>query len=276
MTIGTFAISALQEIRKIKGWENAVIAGGFVRDYLLGKDFKDVDIFVPCGNPWEFRKIFGETKKSQPFSVRKLSGTDISKSYLVSTDAFEKFFGDPKIENKEPPLLKIEGFSDFEFNEPLNSEYSPKSISHFIDMVNCKYMGNIDIDIMAINLPNNEDFGKGVVENFNFNIDKVYFNGVESVTTKEHQKDVDRGRATLCRLDSMEYLPRAMEKFKRLKDKYEYLVFDCSCLEIKGKETKTVKSRTIKSSKLDNIFGGAFGGAEARNVFEMLDRNEIP
>lgn len=289
MTISTFAISALQEIRKIKGWENAVIAGGFVRDYLLGMDFKDVDIFVPCSDSWEFRKVFGEVKTKSPFKL-KLS------SSLTSTDTFTKFFGLSKIETPEPkeePKLKIQGFSDFSFGEKGAKKYSSRDVSpHFIDMVNCKFMGNIDVDIMAINLPNDENFGQGVIDNFNFNLDKVYFNGVESVTSREHQRDVDRGKATLCRLDSMEYLPRAMDKFKRLQDKYKHLIFDCSCLEIKGKEKKTVKKPLKNIMQAWNDLGAEGNGGARVNQFlqpaldavganavrglDMLDRNEIP
>lgn len=50
-------ITALQELRKFPGFENAIIAGGFVRDSLMGGSFKDLDIFVPVDDMSDFRKL---------------------------------------------------------------------------------------------------------------------------------------------------------------------------------------------------------------------------
>src|SRR5687768_11058163 len=60
--ISTIGISALQDFRKTPGFEQAIIAGGFVRDCELGGKFADIDFFVPY-NEKEHRK-FGQLVRS--------------------------------------------------------------------------------------------------------------------------------------------------------------------------------------------------------------------
>ena len=58
----------LGKIRKIKGAENAVIAGGAVRDVILGYEPKDYDIFIPAEGFKGVVETLGIDTKSHPES----------------------------------------------------------------------------------------------------------------------------------------------------------------------------------------------------------------
>lgn len=62
----------LTKVKNAKGLEGAIIAGGFVRDHIMGGRFKDIDIFIPYdGNkvPNEFFDWFDVQKEFTDFKV---------------------------------------------------------------------------------------------------------------------------------------------------------------------------------------------------------------
>lgn len=190
--IETIGLSALNEIKNIKGFENAVIAGGAVRDRLLNGPIKDLDIFVPCSSNKEF--------------MNKLTNS------------------------------KLSNFSEIDNNYV---GYEKQTIAGKVD---CKYIGKIDVDIMAVNLPNDENFGENVVKDFCYKIDQAYYDGRDIVTTKGFDRDAKFHEATLWYLKKIEDLPRALAKFVRLQQKYPSFTWRQTCLELKTKE-KEIKNQ---------------------------------
>lgn len=69
MSIDIRARELLSKIRKIKGAENAVIAGGAVRDVILGLEPKDYDFFIPGEGYRAVVETIGIDSKSHPDSV---------------------------------------------------------------------------------------------------------------------------------------------------------------------------------------------------------------
>jgi len=77
----TIGISTLQDIRKFKGFENAVIAGGFVRDSILGGEPTDIDIFVPVRDTTEFIRILDEALGIEPKTNIEKKKTESKKNH---------------------------------------------------------------------------------------------------------------------------------------------------------------------------------------------------
>lgn len=96
------------------------------------------------------------------------------------------------------------------------------------------------------------EFIPSLMDSFNFNIDKMYYDGVDTIITDEAEDDAKGRWATLNQLKEMSYLPTAMKKYERLKEKYPVLKFRTTCLElIEGKKDKEVLPRmlTINEAK---------------------------
>lgn len=63
--MNVLGLSVLQDIKKFKGFEEAIIGGGFVRDHIMRGTFSDIDIFVPVTSQDQITKII--SKINQPF-----------------------------------------------------------------------------------------------------------------------------------------------------------------------------------------------------------------
>ena len=57
MRLDVLGQTILQDVHGYAGFENAVIAGGYCRDQILGGKFKDVDIFVPTPEIADFKRF---------------------------------------------------------------------------------------------------------------------------------------------------------------------------------------------------------------------------
>lgn len=216
--IETIGLSALNEIKAIPGFENAVIAGGAVRDRLLGGPIKDLDIFIPCSNEMEFRAKL--QYKEQP----RIQSYDSERMKYVW--------------NKIEPI-KFGNFSHMNLNL---TGYHNKGLTAKID---CLFMGKVECDLVAYRLPNDEKFGENVVKDFCYHIDQAYYDGRDIVTTKQFDRDAKFHEATLWYLKKIEDLPNALEKFRRLQAKYPEFTWRQTCLELKEKEVKNkTKTRT--------------------------------
>lgn len=49
--MNVLGLSILQDIRQVSFFKHSIIAGGFVRDLILGGKFNDIDIYVPYTDP---------------------------------------------------------------------------------------------------------------------------------------------------------------------------------------------------------------------------------
>lgn len=257
-------ITALQELRKFKGFENAIIAGGFVRDSLMGGKFKDLDIFIPVSSENEFKGIVeGHFKLIEP--------QEGSLDVYVPADDIDAWINEYK---KTIPGLNI--FSELTFNLNKNTyhiyEHGKKKLydnkignfgdlkfSHkseeisgygniapsYIGHYDGKYMGFLDVDICGYvynpaakfdGTIDASDFGDQLIQEFSYNIDKVYFDGDTTVQSKEFTHDLKYSEATLVKLKDIYSLPHAMRKFERLREKYPNLAFRSTVLELKEKK----------------------------------------
>jgi hypothetical protein len=58
------------------GEDEAVVAGGCIRDYLLGLSPKDIDIFVPLGSRQEFEELIAKLNDSHIWSLELMDATE--------------------------------------------------------------------------------------------------------------------------------------------------------------------------------------------------------
>jgi len=275
-------ISALQELRKVKGFENAIIAGGFCRDSILGGEFKDIDIFIPCQSSDEFENLIystlGETVKTEVEVISKVDydyllrqnqaygvvGRKYKISYNPEFDRYEW------IHEKRTLGSSIGNFKDVIITDTARPEYM-KTSSSFIGKADCKYMGTVDCDIIGMTFKEYKDFegrvvnsfGDHVVQSFDYDICKVWTDSSEIIESEEFIRDKKNRTATLSKLPDMKYLPNALERFMKLKQKYPDLKFNTTCLELKKEEqnqTKQYKSIYTGSSTATNKYFGNFIG----------------
>jgi hypothetical protein len=250
-------IKCLQDIRKIPGFEKAIIAGGMVRDHLMKGSFTDIDVFVPIENKTRFTD-----------NILKYQATD-----------------------KNPLFTK--------FNTAGGFSRSYKDLG-FIKL-DAKYMGSIDVDIMVdiMGMPNNKDldaseFAKRVVSTFNYNIDRVFWDGEDVNVMEEANRDIRNHVATLVKAPkSPRDLPKVMEKFFKLQKKYPHMVFDTT-LEITEKNNKEKTRQDEKIERYRAMYGGPANGGmepdpdnwigaepghitfdEATNVWQTLAQQQI-
>lgn len=265
---GIVGITALQELRTFRGFENAIIAGGFVRDSLLGGKVKDLDVFIPCRSYDDFTKTVEQYFKSEIIKTdspelrisenefetwvrnQEDKGNNPFKEYKFDFSVLDAcYIAKPFKKNKTIVTAEIGNFKGFVRDETDRAGYREISKS-YITHYNCKYMGFLDVDIIGYvsnqtkdfngNIIN--DFGDQLISEFSYNIDKTYFNGSETIQSKEFQSDTRNHTATLVKLDSLEGLPHAMRKYERLREKYPNFRFRSTVLEVKQKEKEEDKS----------------------------------
>ncbi len=115
----------MEKVREIPGWENAVVAGGYVRDSLLGVPFKDIDIFVPAKNFGNFASKISSLQRHLLLDIVYEDWDDneykeLSPNYLSKIDA--TFFPD-----KGSLDIDFVGYQlpdDEDFGEKLVSEFN--------------------------------------------------------------------------------------------------------------------------------------------------------
>lgn len=260
-------VTVLQELKKFEGFEDAVIAGGFVRDGILGGEFKDIDIFFPSPDVNHFRKTVEKhftvtSKEKEPFKAL-VAATDID-DYVKRLEKEQRDKGSKKsvfdiyrfdlapndiytVTHRNNPLIienNIGEFKELTFVGSHKDEYGNLG-SNYLGKFKGKFMNFITVEIMGYSLPK-KDFGDNLVKEFDFDINKCYYNGEDDVLSKEFSRDSRYMTATLSNLDSIEMLPAAMKKYERMKEKYPALSFSSSILELTmGKEKKSPKKDVL-------------------------------
>jgi len=229
--IGSVGIVALQEIRSYKGFENAILAGGYVRDSILGGDFSDIDIFVPLTT----KSLSALLRDNYEMGWKNNFLNNISnserESYIAQGYQVEKTEDGWNIKTPEK-TRKIGNFTDIYTSDRGYKSFKKGSF----EKADCKFLTSIDVDIMGMSWKGKpEHFGEHIVGEFSYHIDMAYFDGQDTITTPKFERDARNKEATLCRLDSLDHLHSAVMKFDKLRNKYPEFIFRTNCLEIKRK-----------------------------------------
>lgn len=163
-------ITLFQELKATPGFENCIIAGGFVRDSIFKKEYSDIDVFVP----------YDDVIKKEKEGPIKLPKTLIQKN---NTFDFKYSY------------LKIEEKWDYTYHDV------------------------VDVDIILVKSANDKNFAETVVDNFDFGINKVWYDG-EIHKTKDFVYDENGGYITLQKLNTISELPYLMKRFFNLQSKF--------------------------------------------------------
>lgn len=188
--IGQDVLSKLKSYHPM--YENAVIAGGFVRDHILGGAFKDIDVFYPA-----------KSNNKQ--------------------DSINDFFD--SLDNISNEQFK----KDFEFDAIIGTEVDQNydGAKGLVSVVQLKYQKTIPVQLMAYNLEieNNESFAQSLLKTFDFDICKLYFNGDDLFVSKEAERDIETYTATLSYAKDQNSFMKSIQRYHRWKDRYPDLKF---------------------------------------------------
>lgn len=264
--VNVVGLTALQAIRKVPEFKEAVIAGGFVRDDILGGSFADIDIYIPIDS---FANLTNAIRKVANDKIEQREVIiDLQKGRYIFVDTREELTPEQsrqikfinKTENKVKVTktyfiptqmsLNFNGFTDFKRVDEF--QYAGKG---YLGHYNCKFMKDIDVDIIGVLPPRQledaqgnkitENFGEHVISNFSYGIDRAFFDGVDIVTSKEFENDLRHQTSTLLLLNDISSLPKHMKKYLKLKEKYNNFRWRCDLIELKSKE----KEENNKKSK---------------------------
>lgn len=244
--------SVLNYVQAQKGHANSVLAGGAVRDIILGLPPKDYDIVIPSDNHRQIDDLAQSI-------VAEFGVTDM----VLKT---KEYGGDKKKRSKvgrENPqrLTSVWGFT-FEGKR--------------IDLI-----GHREVD--------DEDFPQIVIDKFDFGINMAYDTG--SYLHEEDGRfveDVGWRKMTLYNLDGMEFLPNAIGRYNTLNARYQGakgigLKFDARCLKLDRKEEpKEYYEAPKKKNYTLTGLAGAGGGTGATQAawnptsFTVPDWNAAP
>lgn len=213
--MNTFAISALQELRSIPGFEKAIIAGGFIRDTLHGKTPKDLDIFFPCRSSQElhtaFKGLYKEEIVEKKEDQKITTGDILLDKYFTYTVGGTLGWNTGKI--KDIKKIDVTSFqSPYIHRDESAGEYQ-NFTGKFVGLIKTNYRGIFPVDIIAYSLPE-EDFAKNVVSDFDYWFNQAYYDDDIQIT-ENFRQDRDNMTMTMEACDP-EKLPKAIKKYFRL------------------------------------------------------------
>lgn len=231
--------SVLEYIQSLSGHTNTVLAGGAPRDILLGLTPKDYDLVIPSKNPKQIHELSYSV-------VREFKITDM----VLKTQDYEN---QGRVQRKKGGLLGIS-----------------KAETH-ASKLTCVYGFTFEgkkIDLIGHKEDDDEDFPNEVIQGFDYGINMVYDTGSYVCDENSYfSEDLTYRTMTLVNLPSMQELPKAMERYTRLSNRYkeahgQELRFRSTCLELN-------KSKSKVSEKLDpykKLYGNSLYLDEATSI----------
>lgn len=162
-------------VRKVR--EEAVVAGGFMRDIRNGRPVKDVDIFVRPLNHNEYAEFTGLINVTHP---------------------------DP-----EPRTLDGDEYFEWEPWVKRTTEYQSDD-------------GWPAVNLIEIDIPRGLPFTETLLNRFDFGLCRIAWDGDGVLTTVDYMHDADNQIITLRRCENMEQFVRSMQRYERLRQKYEW------------------------------------------------------
>lgn len=196
-TIPTDWIEILKKVQSVAPNQQAVLAGGALRDQDNGRPIKDLDIFVPVvsKNDWQhlmygLRKVFG--LHLLDFCV------DISRNYLNLTN--DEVTGITTFYTRG-----TEGVSRTWFDAPFES------------------VGAVEVNVIGLNLPNFSLVE--AVKRIDIGFCRIGFNGDHLWKTEEYLKDQRDKTMTVLYAPTVPALKRSKSRYDRLFKKYPDFCF---------------------------------------------------
>lgn len=178
--VNIVGVTLLQEIKKLREFKHAVIAGGFVRDSIYGQEFSDIDIFFPCQS---------------------------SRQYGLAVDALLGQVKDLSYKKDTPKSI-------------LRKTYR-NSHSLYVDHTDLLYMDSIEVDIIGIK-SSVKDFQDNLLDDFDFSINKVLFDGNKIVENPEFTQGHAHGKCLISKMrPDINGLAKIIHRYEeKIKPKY--------------------------------------------------------
>lgn len=256
--INIVGVTALQELQKVEGFKHAIIAGGFVRDGILGGTFTDIDIFIPFKDNSTFNHYINKALKRDSVPCYY---DDSSGRYYFIDEKGDKILIHGTKGIRQEGRDKITGNYLYVYEKSMNLDLgSFKGLrqkkssvyqgNNYLGHYNCKYVGNIETDIIGYKYSGDPNqFGEALMKEFHYHIDRAYYTGIDTVTTKEFERDHRNNEATLCMLKDVQALPGAMKKFFRLQEKYPHFMWRTTCVQLKEENQDNLKKPKTYDTK---------------------------
>lgn len=187
------------ELKSALGLEYLICAGGACRDFVLGEDFKDIDLFTAHSN-----KDF----------IEEMFWAAYDKSDVLN--------------------------SNYTFIDVKKNSYGKKQGSFTV--LDLQYKRSIPVQIIQHHFYPDKDFINRILEDFNFGINKIYWDGTTLVKSDEFNFDAENSFCSLSRINSIKEFEGHLDKFLNLKMKYPRLKFKFDHLldiSLKEKRNKT-------------------------------------
>lgn len=230
------AREVLALIQKSEGFENSIIAGGSVRDFLLGQKEKtsDFDIFIPFVGNTEVSGIFWRSYENLLEVLKQKNGSSLK--FIDIYNGIDSYSGEPFFEN----TIIREKF-----------EYKGK----VFDLVFSK-VDTID---------KYQSVGDFIVGKFNFGINMCYFDGFSIIESDKFAKDLDNKTITLYTLTNINHLSHHINKFNKINEKHDnkFSINLSEVLELK----KDPSESTTKDIDLMDIYKSQY----VQNAFNEIN-----
>lgn len=109
------------------------------------------------------------------------------------------------------------------------------------------YLGAVNIQLIAYDLPE-KNFGKNLVDQFNYGIDQAWTEDGETIHRSDRfLEDEYSSTITLLKECSIDELPKVIDKYLRLKKKYDHKYdFRFKCPNLFWKKTPAIGKQNIK------------------------------
>lgn len=199
----------LDYIQSLEGHKNTILAGGAPRDILLGLTPKDYDLCIPSRNNKQIHDLARSIV--QEFNIQDM---------VLKTKEYDKQEG--RLRNRSGVLVHT-------------------------SKLTCVYGFTFEgkkIDLIGHKEDDDEDFANEVIQGFDFGINMVYDTGSYVCDDNSNfREDLDYKTMTLINLPSMSELPKAIERYNRLSNRYKEvhgyeLRFHSNCLELNRPKSK--------------------------------------
>lgn len=122
--------------------------------------------------------------------------------------------------------------------------YAGQLLKQVLDI---RYLGAVNIQLISYDLPE-KNFGKNLVDQFNYGIDQTWTEDGETIHRSDRfLEDEYNGTITLLKECSIDELPKVIDKYLRLKKKYDHKYnFRFKCPNLFWKKTPAIGKQNIK------------------------------